>query len=168
MIANLGRIFLCSLLGPLAFCGWAQQSASSDSMDTSTQVAQSQSTWQPSTRTPDGLPVCQAAGNTPDGLYRVGRGVLAPIPKYTPIATPSEEARRMVRDRRVSKFPVSLVGLIVDEKGRPKNICILREVGYGLDKQAFDTVARYRFDPATLRGKPVPVRVVIEVNFDSF
>jgi hypothetical protein len=89
-------------------------------MDTSTQVTQGQSTWQPSERTPDGLPVCQAAGNTTDGLYRVGRGVLAPIPKYTPIATPSEEARRMVRDRRVSKFPVSLVGLTVDEKGRPK------------------------------------------------
>jgi hypothetical protein len=81
---------------------------------------------------------------------------------------PSEEALRFVRNHHMSKLPVSLVGLTVDEKGKPRDICILKEIGYGLDKVAFDTVARHRFDPATLRGEPVPVRITIEVNFPYY
>lgn len=77
---------------------------------------------------------------------------------------PSEEALRYVRSHHMSKLPISLVSLTVDEKGKPRDICILKVLGYGLDKEAFDTIARYRFDPAKLHGKPVPVRINIVVN----
>jgi TonB family protein len=35
----------------------------------------------------------------------------------------------------------------------------------GLDEQALAAVTQYKFKPATLQGKPVPVEVSIEVNF---
>jgi hypothetical protein len=37
----------------------------------------------------------------------------------------------------------------------------------GLDEKAVEAVKRYRFKPAMLQGKPVPVEVNIEVNFKS-
>ena len=71
--------------------------------------------------------------------------------------------------KRVSNFPVSLVGLTVDEKGRPRDICVLREAGHGLDREAgLQYSCEIPFEAETLDGKPVPVRVVIGVNFESF
>ena len=37
--------------------------------------------------------------------------------------------------------------------------------GMGLDQKALNDVKQYRFKPATLQGKPVPVEVNIEVHF---
>ena len=36
---------------------------------------------------------------------------------------------------------------------------------YGLDQQALNAVRGWRFGPSRLRGKPVPVRVTIEIPF---
>jgi outer membrane biosynthesis protein TonB len=35
----------------------------------------------------------------------------------------------------------------------------------GLDENAVDAVRRYRFEPSTFQGKPVPVEIDVEVNF---
>jgi TonB family protein len=37
-----------------------------------------------------------------------------------------------------------------------------------LDQKALDAVSEYRFEPATLQGKPVPVLVNVEVNFQVY
>lgn len=58
------------------------------------------------------------------------------------------------------------MGLSVDEKGMPREIGVLKEAGHGLDKRAVD--AKYRFDPATLDGKPLPIHVVLEAGFKPF
>ena len=55
--------------------------------------------------------------------------------------------------------------ITVDIEGNAKDLCLLRSAGYGLDKQAASAVEKYRFNPATMNGKPVPVRMSIEVNF---
>jgi protein TonB len=38
----------------------------------------------------------------------------------------------------------------------------------GLDEEALEAVSQYKFKPATLQGKPVPVEVNIEVHFLIF
>ena len=54
-------------------------------------------------------------GNTGGGVYRVGGGVSAPVPIFTPEAEFSDEARR-------AKYQgVCLVRLIVDAQGNPQN-----------------------------------------------
>jgi outer membrane biosynthesis protein TonB len=44
----------------------------------------------------------------------------------------------------------------------------LRMIAQGLDGKAIEAVQQYRFEPATLDGKPVPVSIHIEVRFQMF
>ena len=58
-----------------------------------------------------------------------------------------------------------MVTIIVDWRGIPQNLRIVRSLGMGLDEKALDAVRRYRFKPAMKDGKPVPVMMTVEVNF---
>ncbi|MGA2672663.1 MAG: energy transducer TonB [Terracidiphilus sp.] len=123
--------------------------------------------------TADGVPSCPEefkSRSLPEGVYRVGGNVLPPIPTSNPEAKFSDEARKYARSvmktQHIKRFEAkSLVGLTVDTNGLPQNICVLNEMGHGFDRRAFDAVAGYRFNPATLDGKPVPVRLAVEVTF---
>jgi TonB family protein len=93
------------------------------------------------------------------GLYHVGGGVAAPQLIFAPDPEFSDEARR-------AKFQgVCVVSLVVDAQGNPQRVQVVRHLGMGLDQKAVDAVKQYRFKPATLQGKPVPVEVNIEVTF---
>ena len=100
-----------------------------------------------------------SGGNTGGGVYRIGGGVSAPIPIFTPEAEFSDEARR-------AKYQgVVLISLIVDAQGNPQNPRVVRPLGMGLDEKALEAVRKYKFKPAMKEGKPVPVMMSIEVNF---
>ena len=93
------------------------------------------------------------------GLYHVGGGVSAPQLVFAPDPEFSDEARR-------AKYQgVCVVSLIVDAQGNPQRVQVVRHLGMGLDEKAVEAVKQYRFKPATMQGKPVPVEVNIEVNF---
>jgi TonB family protein len=55
--------------------------------------------------------------------------------------------------------------LVVDANGLPQNIKVQRALGMGLDEEAVKAVKRWRFQPATKDGEPVPVMINVEVNF---
>jgi protein TonB len=96
------------------------------------------------------------------GLFHVGGGVSAPVPIYEVEPEFSEEARK-------AKFMgVVTVNLVVNTRGLPENVHILRGVGMGLDEKAVEAVKQYRFKPAMMGGKPVAVEVNVEVNFQIF
>jgi periplasmic protein TonB len=99
-------------------------------------------------------------GNTGGGVYKVGGGVSAPVPIFTPEAEFSDEARR-------AKYQgVCLISLIVDAQGNPQNPRVVRPLGMGLDEKALEAVRKYKFKPAMKDGRtPVPVMMSIEVNF---
>jgi len=100
-----------------------------------------------------------SGGNTGGGLYRIGGGVSAPVPIFTPEAEFSDEARR-------AKYQgVCLISLIVNANGDPVNPRVVRPLGMGLDEKALEAVRKYKFKPAMKEGKPVPVMMSIEVNF---
>jgi periplasmic protein TonB len=93
------------------------------------------------------------------GLYHVGGGVAAPQLIFAPDPEFSDEARR-------AKYQgVCVVSLIVDAQGNPQRVQVVRHLGMGLDEKAVEAVRQYKFKPATLQGKAVPVEVNIEVNF---
>jgi periplasmic protein TonB len=103
-----------------------------------------------------------SGGNYGGGLRRIGGGVSQPVVIYQVEPEFSEEARK-------AKFMgVVLVNLIVDSKGLPQNVHVLRGVGMGLDEKAVEAVRQYRFKPAMEAGKPVPVELNVEVNFQIF
>ena len=101
-------------------------------------------------------------GGLGGGVYHVGGGVSAPLvlsavdPEYT------DEARR-------AKFTgIVVVALVVDPSGMPQRVHVIRRLGMGLDEKAIQAVQQYRFKPAEYQGRPVPVEVNIEVNFQIY
>lgn len=101
-------------------------------------------------------------GNYGGGLRRIGGGVSAPVLIYQVDPEFSEEARK-------AKFMgIVTIGLIVDAQGRPQNVHVVRGVGMGLDEKAVEAVKQYKFKPAMEAGKPVPVELNVEVNFQIF
>jgi protein TonB len=101
-------------------------------------------------------------GNFGGGLRKIGGGVSAPVLQYAPDPEFSEEARK------AKAAGIVTVNFIVDTNGHTQNVHVLRGVGMGLDEQAVKAVLLYRFKPAMENGKPVPVEMNVEVNFQIF
>lgn len=100
-----------------------------------------------------------SGGGMGGGAYKIGGGVSAPSVLYRVEPEYSEEARK-------AKFQGAVVlALIVDEKGSPREIRVVRPLGLGLDQKAVEAVEKWRFRPGMKDGKPVPVQATIEVNF---
>ena len=98
-------------------------------------------------------------GTSNDVPLTVGGAVIRPVlldkiePQYT------ETARRVRLEGTV------IVQAVIDEQGRVVDVKILKPLPMGLDKAAVDAVSRWRFQPATLHGRPVKVYYSLTVNF---
>lgn len=92
-------------------------------------------------------------------LHHVGNGVTPPKPKHSPDPEYSEPARR-------GKYmSVVRIAGTVDPHGAFTDLCLAEAAGVGLDEQAMEAVKTWMFEPATLEGEPVAVRLNIEVSF---
>jgi periplasmic protein TonB len=100
-----------------------------------------------------------SGGGIGGGVYRIGGGVSAPVPIFRPEPEYSEEARKAKWQGAV------LLQVVVDEKGVPQDIKVVRSLGLGLDQKAIEAVQKWRFKPGLKDGKPVPVSANILVNF---
>ena len=95
----------------------------------------------------------------PTGPIRVGGDVKppkklhAPNPQYTEIA------------RKARIQGVVIIEAIINKTGTVTNVKILKGLPMGLDQAAADAVKRWRFEAATLNGKPVAVIYNLTVNF---
>jgi periplasmic protein TonB len=98
-------------------------------------------------------------GGIGGGVFRVGGGVSAPRPVFTPDPEYSEEARK-------AKYQgVCVLWMIVGPDGKPRDVKVARTLGMGLDQKAIEAVRNWRFDPAMKDGKPVAVQINVEVSF---
>jgi len=91
-------------------------------------------------------------------------GVQPPTVLQSPAAEFSDEARKLKRKGQELDFIV-VVGLVVGTDGAPRDACVSRSAGYGLDAKSAEAVGRYEFAPAMKDGKPVAARIHIEVDF---
>ncbi len=55
--------------------------------------------------------------------------------------------------------------LVIDALGVPQRIAVNHPLGYGLDQQAAEAVAKWRFTPAQRNGQPVPSAIVVNIDF---
>jgi hypothetical protein len=102
-----------------------------------------------------------------DGVVAAPKVLHAPDPKVTNLA------------RKNKLSGISVVGLIVGTDGKSYNVHLLSSMSRGLnqslqpaaleqDQKAIEAVQRYKFQPATYQGKPVPVEVNIEVKIVTY
>jgi TonB family protein len=62
----------------------------------------------------------------------------------------------------------AIVSVLVGEDGLPKDVRVVRGLGFGLDKKAEAAVWQYRFFPATKKGQPIAARREVMVDFAKF
>jgi len=81
----------------------------------------------------------------------------APVPLETP------EAEWPPAQRGIQGS--SLVSLVVDTKGQPTAMRVVRGTNEQFNEKALEAVEKYRFKPAKIGNDPVPVRILVVVNF---
>jgi TonB family protein len=97
-----------------------------------------------------------------DKVVKVGEGVSPPAPTYSPEPDYSEEARH-------AKYKgICVLVLVVGSDGRTHDIRVSRSLGLGLDEKAIEAVEQWRFKPATKDGKPVAVRISVQIKFHLY
>ena len=100
-----------------------------------------------------------AGGGIGGGYYKVGGGVSAPRPLYSPDPEYSEEARKAKYQGTVTLW------MIVGPDGHTHQIRVIRTLGLGLDEKAIEAVKEWRFEPAHRNGQAVAVEINVEVSF---
>jgi len=95
-------------------------------------------------------------------VYTVGGDVAAPVPIYKPDPPYTKEARAAKLEGTDAFW------MVVDGAGNVADVKLVRSVGKGLDESAMQTLRTWKFKPALKKGKPVPVRVIVEVSFRIF
>jgi TonB family protein len=95
-------------------------------------------------------------------VTKVGKGVSAPRPQFNP-----EPQWPDYKERTKYQGNVSFT-CIVDENGRVRDVEIAKPLGAGLDEKGAEAVRNWRFSPATLKKRRVPVRIMIDVEFHLY
>jgi len=121
----------------------------------------------PAQQKKDELEACPATFNysletngvTPSGK---GSGVTPPRITYLLKAKVTSEAENALRGK--DEDAVSVFSLVVDVNGKPTEICLNKEAGYGLDQEAHIAVKQYRFIPAKKDKKPIVARMVVALS----
>jgi TonB family protein len=109
---------------------------------------------------PEEKPALERPCDPPQGgVYKVCEGTKPPVPTYKPEPKFSEFARKFGLPGGVGLMT------IVDSSGSVRDIEIAKPRGAGLDEQAIEAISRWRFQPATRHGKPVSVRIAIDIDF---
>jgi len=104
----------------------------------------------------------------PQGVYGPNAATVAdrnPAGIHNPILAYAPDPVMLPAAKPIGFQGMSVIGVIVDAQGRPGSEWVEQPAGMGLDESAIVTVMQYRFRPATIRGKPVPTEITIEVEF---
>jgi periplasmic protein TonB len=100
-----------------------------------------------------------SGGGIGGGVFKVGGGISAPQALSTPDPEYTEEARN------AKTQGTCILWMIVDDQGHPRDIRVVRGLGFGLDARAIEAVRQWRFQPALKDGRPVNVQISVEVGF---
>jgi protein TonB len=97
-----------------------------------------------------------SAQNT-DTVYELGAGIAPPRISH------QVDPQHPTRGFRISG--AVLLGLIVRSSGAPDDVHVIRSLEKEVDQAAVDAVKQWRFEPATKDGKPVSVKISVEIRF---
>lgn len=90
------------------------------------------------------------------GSVKPPKAIRTPDPGYTEVA----RARR--------REGTCLFQVVVDSTGAISTVEVVRPCGFGLDENASQAILTWKFQPATLKEKPVASMVQVEVSFHLY
>jgi len=96
----------------------------------------------------------------PPGSIELGQ---CPVKMEPPRAvhSPSPQWPQISRDQSSQV----LVSLVVDEKGKPRNVKVENSAGTRVDRAAVSAVSGWQFKPATCEGEPMSTMLNVQVDF---
>jgi TonB family protein len=89
-----------------------------------------------------------------DRCTTIPRIIYSPAPEY------SDQARKAKQEG------TCYLTLVVGVDGHTSEVRVISGLGMGLDEKAIEAVKKWTFGPATRRGKPVPVKIAVAIDFD--
>lgn len=95
----------------------------------------------------------------PEGPIQVGGDVKAPVKVHAPQPKYTELARKA----RIQG--IVIVQAVINKQGEVTDAKVLKGLPMGLDQEALNAIRSWKFEPATLNGKPVDVYYNLTVNF---
>jgi TonB family protein len=100
-------------------------------------------------------------------FYKVEGDVSAPAPIFKPEPPYTPQAKKdKVQGTVLAAVAVDANGDVAGVKLTA--VSLSRNLTDGLDESAMQTLRTWKFKPAMRKGKPVPVRVMVEVSFKMF
>jgi|SRR5580698_2202019 protein TonB len=103
-------------------------------------------------------PQSKSDDDSEETVYNLGPG-------FTPPRVTKQVAPRQSTVRGVRVVGTVTVALIVSSKGLPKNVHVVKGIDKEIDQCTVEAVEQWRFDPAQKDGKPVAVRVSLDIAF---
>ena len=97
-------------------------------------------------------------------VYHIGKDVSAPIL----ISSVEPEFPGSAREGKGKFQGISVISLVVDESGTPRDVKVVKSLTTDFDAKAVQAVQQYRFKPATRSGEPVAASLKVEVDFKKF
>lgn len=97
---------------------------------------------------------------TPDEAAKGGANCLTP-----PHVTFDPDPEFSPEARKKGTQGVVMLYVLVGEDGSVQHVCAAQPLGDGLDEKAVETIRTWKFDPATLDGKPKATQIAVEVEF---
>jgi TonB family protein len=82
-----------------------------------------------------------------------------------PVATYSPEPHYPVNERKAGREGAVILRLVVDTDGATHDITVARSLSPDFDSAAMDAVKTWKFTPAMRNGKPMPLRMDVQVAF---
>lgn len=116
------------------------------------------------------VPMCPShfrdslAGNGIAGPHDTG--VTRPTIRESAPAEITQQAIAASGKTHIGNYIV-IVNVVVGTTGIPTDLCLQKSSGYGLDAASASAVSRYRFHAARKNGKPVRMRIPVEVRFEN-
>ena len=98
-------------------------------------------------------------------VYPVFGDVRPPKPIDSPNPKLTEEEKKL---HHIQYKGTVVLEIVVAEDGSVRDAKVTRRLDAYLDNKALGEVKKWRFEPATKKGKPVAVRVNVEVNFSLY
>jgi len=101
----------------------------------------------------DHVPICRGRDSDAPDCITAPHTTYAPDPDY-----PEKE-------RKARRMGTVVLELVVGSDGLPHDITVAHPLSSKFDAAAIDAVKKWKFTPASKDGKPVPVRINVEVSF---